>query len=518
MKKQALAITAFYIWSLGAVAQTVLGIDISHFQGTINWTQVKAAGYTYAWAKATEGTANTDAQYLTNAVNGVSAGLYMGAYHFAHPDVNTTNAGAIAEANHFLSLSQPYIVSCQLPPMLDLEVSTSLTNAQLTAWVQNWMNTVQTATGIVPILYTSGSIAGTMGSSLASYCKLWIADPDGSSTATPPTLGPWAPNWSFKQYSWTGAVPGITGNVDLDSFHGNLADLLSLMGCTAPVCNTYYATFPYSTSFETTWLMDSCSVGAQREPDKYWKSKIGGTSSSGNDYWHRDDYTSGDWTSPTSGAFTPSASNGTYSARFHNSPATAGSTGALDLYIDLSPSGTKQVSFDYIHEEASPTPFSFDVLLSTDGGVTFSTTLLSITTTSTSGWVTQTTTTSTNSSTSVLRFIATDKGGQDVGIDNLSVGIVTTTEIENHFAFQDGISLYPNPTQGNFTIAYQLNQSEKVTIEVYDRMGRKMESNTSLGNEGANSFFVYTNDYSKGVYFIEITMGNQKAIKKIIIK
>src|SRR5216684_4447101 len=123
MKQKLFFIVTFFVCGLCSVAQTILGIDVSSYQGTVNWSQVKLAGYTFAWAKATEGLTVTDSQYLNNAVNGVSAGMYMGAYHFAHPDTHPTNADAISEANHFLSVAQPYIISCQLPPVLDLEVS-----------------------------------------------------------------------------------------------------------------------------------------------------------------------------------------------------------------------------------------------------------------------------------------------------------------------------------------------------------------------------------------------------------
>ncbi|HXC04657.1 MAG TPA: glycoside hydrolase family 25 protein, partial [Bacteroidia bacterium] len=159
----------------GYLSQTILGIDVSTYQGTINWTSVKTAGITFAWAKATEGLTVTDNQYAANAVNGPAAGIYMGAYHFAHPDVNSTNAGAVSEANYFLSVAGPYIMTCELPPALDLEVSTSLTSAQLTSWVQTWMTTVKNATGITPVLYTDGSIANSLGASMASFCNLWIA-------------------------------------------------------------------------------------------------------------------------------------------------------------------------------------------------------------------------------------------------------------------------------------------------------------------------------------------------------
>ena len=438
MKKKLLVCIALVVTGFYTTAQSIIGIDVSSYQGTVNWTQVKAAGVTFAWAKATEGLSVTDAEYHNNAINGVSAGVYMGAYHFAHPDTHTTTAQAIAEANYFLSVAQPYIISGELPPVLDYEVSSSLSWTAQTNWIQNWMNTVKTATGITPILYTDGSIASSLGSSLASYCDLWIATDNGSATTIPPSpipaspsnsdLGAWSPNWSFNQYSWTTTVSGISGQIDADIFNGTLTDLTSLMGSnpSTSVCHTYYAKLPYANSFENTWITDSCAGVTQRLPDIYWKSSIGGTTPDGDDYWHRDDYTGSDWNSLTSGTYTPAASVGNHSARFHNDPPPAGSTGALDLYVNLSSLGKKRIKFDYIHNEASVSPFAFNVLLSTDGGSTFPTTLFTISSTQVSSWTTQTFTTNATSATSVLRFIATDKGAQDVGIDNLNITTDTT--------------------------------------------------------------------------------------------
>ncbi len=208
----------------------IRGVDVYSGNSTINWNQVKAAGYTFAWAKATEGVGYTDSEYLNYAVNGVNAGMKMGAYHFARPDLNPSNAGAISEANYFLTVAQPYITPCQLPPALDLEGSylqTNFTSAQLTAWVQNWMTTVQNATGIKPILYIGSSTCSYVNSSLNTY-PLWR---DDLSNTPPANIGVWT-TWAINQYSWTATVAGIAGSqTDVNIFNGNTAAFNAFMGC-----------------------------------------------------------------------------------------------------------------------------------------------------------------------------------------------------------------------------------------------------------------------------------------------
>ncbi len=266
MKKQLLFITAFTLYFFGVNAQTILGVDVSHYQGTITWSQVKnPGGKTFAWAKATEGVGYTDPNYVTNATTGTSAGVIMGAYHFAHPETNT----AAAEAAYFLSVAGPYIGAGNLPPALDLEdppggtaLTTYFTSAALTTWVQQWMTAVQNATGIKPVIYVDGSVAAFLSSSLNTY-PLWIADPDNSQTAPPATTGSWT-TWTFKQYSWTGTVSGIagTGAEDLDVFNGSTTAFNNLIGnntvtvaftaSTTTVCGSSPVTFTdHSTSTGT---------------------------------------------------------------------------------------------------------------------------------------------------------------------------------------------------------------------------------------------------------------------------
>jgi GH25 family lysozyme M1 (1,4-beta-N-acetylmuramidase) len=226
------------IFGLAAGAQTILGLDVSHYQsdppkGPENWAQVKTAGKTFAWAKATEGVSFTDSTFVRNEFYGYNAGVVMGAYHYATPEDNT----AIAEADYFLSVAGAYIRTGYLPPVLDLEdppggpaLSTAFTSAALSSWVQTWMTTVKNATGINPIIYTDGSYAAYLNSSLNTY-GLWIADPDGSPTAAPTSIGVWT-TWLFKQYSWTGSVNGVNdpANIDLDVFHGDTTAFNVLIG------------------------------------------------------------------------------------------------------------------------------------------------------------------------------------------------------------------------------------------------------------------------------------------------
>jgi len=222
-----------YSLSISCFCQSALGIDVSMWQNTVNWQDVLSDDKVYAWAKATEGKTGLDPQFSNNITNGINAGVIMGAYHFARPDNNT----AVEDATNFLNVAGNYIGNGFLPPALDLEnpynngqvvVLTNLfSSAQLTDWAQSWMTTVENQTGVAPIIYCNGNYAGYVNSSLNIY-GLWFAQPNGD-TLPPTNIGNWN-NWLFKQYSWTGSVAGINGDVDLNVFNGTKADLNNLIG------------------------------------------------------------------------------------------------------------------------------------------------------------------------------------------------------------------------------------------------------------------------------------------------
>ncbi|MGZ5297483.1 MAG: GH25 family lysozyme [Actinomycetota bacterium] len=196
------------------------GIDVSHHQNAIDWTQVAGSGVRFAIAKASEGTGYVDPLFSTNRAEAMAAGIVFGAYHFARPDLHPFNP--IPEADHFVDTAQ--LAPGNIVPVLDLERSGDLTPAALTDWVLQWLGEVTARTGVRPMVYTSPNgwgdrMADTTAIADAGYTVLWIAHWNVASPTLP--ANDWQGNgWKIWQYSNCGDVPGIGGCVDLDFFNG----------------------------------------------------------------------------------------------------------------------------------------------------------------------------------------------------------------------------------------------------------------------------------------------------------
>jgi GH25 family lysozyme M1 (1,4-beta-N-acetylmuramidase) len=203
---------------------TIPGVDVSHYQRTIDWPAVFADGYRFAYIKASEGRGLPDPTYRRNVREARAAGLAVGAYHFARPDGSAGDA--LVEANAFLRLARP--ASGNLAPMLDLETSGPLDPADLQTWVRAWLGHVAAATGVRPIIYAGSTfwrahMADTL--SLATYPLMWAAAQPGS---TIPAKG-WASlGWTGWQWSTCGTVDGVDGCVDLDVLRRDQVRLLRI--------------------------------------------------------------------------------------------------------------------------------------------------------------------------------------------------------------------------------------------------------------------------------------------------
>ncbi len=188
------------------------GIDVSHFQGDVDWTAVKAGGITFAFAKASQGASEVDPKFTQNWAGIKAAGLVRGAYHFFDPSVD-----AMAQAEHFIATVQ--LEAGDLPPMLDIEVSQGVSAEGIDADLQVWLTKVAGAYGVTPIIYSDLSFISTYLDSGFSAYPLWIAD---YSDTAPTAPGDWD-TWLFWQYSSSGAVSGVDGAVDRDVYQGTEA-------------------------------------------------------------------------------------------------------------------------------------------------------------------------------------------------------------------------------------------------------------------------------------------------------
>jgi len=209
-------------------AEPLYGVDVSNWQGAVDWSAVRASGRTFAFAKATEGVTFVDRTLNANRQGMAAQGMVLrGLYHFAHPARNSP----AAEAQHFLStvglLAQGEV------PVLDLEVENG---PGAGPWAAEWMNIVEQATGRTPILYSYAPFLNDTDTRDLTRFPLWVAAwgrNNGSVPTRLPNTDRWD-HWTFWQYTSMASVPGISGDTDASMFPGSEADLAALGGVRAP--------------------------------------------------------------------------------------------------------------------------------------------------------------------------------------------------------------------------------------------------------------------------------------------
>jgi lysozyme len=181
------------------------GIDVSHFQGEVNWTQVKKGESSFAIAKCTGGIAFVDPQFKKNWGAMRDAGITRGAYHFLQ------TLGELGPGD--------------LPPFLDVEISDGEDKNKIIQDVLAWLKAVEKKLGRKTVIYTDVSFGKEylFDPRLKDY-KLWIADYISSDSPQLPKERR-GEGWSFWQYSQSGKVEGVQGDVDLDRFNGTEIDL-----------------------------------------------------------------------------------------------------------------------------------------------------------------------------------------------------------------------------------------------------------------------------------------------------
>jgi GH25 family lysozyme M1 (1,4-beta-N-acetylmuramidase) len=205
-----------------AGAYPVHGIDVSHFQGTITWSSVASDGVDFAILKATEGQTYVDPTFTYNDGQAAIAGVPVGAYHvWGKPDRSTDEART--EADHFVSVVHPTVGD--VLPVLDMEMNRipdGTSRTTLMAWARAWLNRVEARTGVRPMVYGSQYLFQTILGNSTWFADngfpLWFAWPRTPLPTSMPAHDWQGQGWTFWQYSWTGRVSGIHGDVDKDRF------------------------------------------------------------------------------------------------------------------------------------------------------------------------------------------------------------------------------------------------------------------------------------------------------------
>lgn len=210
----------------------LLGIDVSHYQGAVNWNAVAGSSVKFAIAKATEGT-SVDDQFKRNWSEIQEAGLFRGAYHFARPGSDPE-----AQATHFAA-TVGRLGFRDLPPALDLEVADGHARADILAWAQKFLTCAESLFGRPLMIYTGQFWRGLLGNpppdGLFSARSLWLAGYVQESKLNVPQT--WA-RWTFWQYSdgssnGAASIPGV-GRCDQSWFDGDENGLNALCAGNSP--------------------------------------------------------------------------------------------------------------------------------------------------------------------------------------------------------------------------------------------------------------------------------------------
>ncbi len=201
---------ALQVCPKGAV---VKGVDVSYYQGNINFAQVKASGHEFAIARTSDGTFQ-DPKFATYYADIKAAGMIRGSYHFFR-----ASEDPIAQADAMLAKIGPLGVG-DLPPVLDVEVTDGQSGSTVANGVVAWVNHVAAKIGRKPMVYTAPYFWGSIGAP-AVNAVLWVANWQINCPNMPNGFS----GWDFWQWADNESVPGIPTLVDGDEFNGDMQAL-----------------------------------------------------------------------------------------------------------------------------------------------------------------------------------------------------------------------------------------------------------------------------------------------------
>ena len=208
------------IWADGYEVQ---GVDVSHYQGTVDWNKIQQSGISFAFIKATEGSGSVDEQFKNNWQNAAETDLCIGAYHFFSFDSPVEDQAA-------LFCETVGNLAGKLPPVIDVEYygdkeKNPPDKTKTVAELQSMLDTLEKEYQVKPILYTTYKFYGKyLQDNFDSY-PLWIRNiyyKPGFDLKR---------DWLFWQYSDTSIMDGYQGEekyIDRNVFSGSKEALREL--------------------------------------------------------------------------------------------------------------------------------------------------------------------------------------------------------------------------------------------------------------------------------------------------
>ena len=194
---------------------SVHGIDVSAYQGRIDWPEVARNRVRFAFIKASEGATLRDQRFARNWREARKAGVLCGAYHYFQP-----NRGGQIQADLF-ARTVP-LAPGDLPPVLDVEAANFHDVAVLRREVARWLRLIEAHYGVRPILYSNHSFYQRHLAGHFDDYPLWLAHYEVERPSLPRA------KWIIWQHSDESHVPGIRGVVDFNVFQGNFQALQAL--------------------------------------------------------------------------------------------------------------------------------------------------------------------------------------------------------------------------------------------------------------------------------------------------
>ncbi|WP_225846323.1 lysozyme [Streptomyces sp. HPF1205] len=201
------------------------GMDVSGYQGNVNWSAAWSNGGRFAYVKATESTTYTNPYFAQQYNGSYNVGMIRGSYHFATPDTS----GGATQADYFIAHGGGWSADGKtLPGALDIEYNPygatcyGLSQSGMVNWIHAFANEYHAREGVYPVIYSTfdwwNTCTGNNGG-FATTSPIWIAKYSSSAGTLPAGYG----YYTFWQYADSGVFPG-----DQDYFNGDYSRLQAL--------------------------------------------------------------------------------------------------------------------------------------------------------------------------------------------------------------------------------------------------------------------------------------------------